>query len=239
MQMQEKKVKGFSVLELMVVIGIIAVISVVSFKPFQKWRSDRIVRSEAINLSSLMRDIFSQVQRGQYSFVQLELTKDGDQYSIVTNGMKTNKFTDYVRDKYDGTSKLKPFHEFYTRCGIDFSWDHTGSTDKDVLTVNEIFIDTDEVELGIDGSSEIDDEGGSVCFSKDGTYYSTAGIFLKGTGDTATPKEELYICSAKSSSSSCTFGADGPVQNNFFKIEWSRFGNISLQKWANGEWILQ
>ena len=238
MQMQQKKVKGFSVLELMVVIGIIAVISVLSFEPYQKWRSDRIVRSEAANVSSLMRDIYNQVQRGQYSFVQLEIMPGGAGYSISTNGMKIDGFTDLVRDKYDG-STLNPFHNFSQRCGMTFDWDHSGKNDQDVLTVNEIFIDTDDVELGIDGKAELDDTGGFVCFSKDGTYYSTSGIFLEGTGDSATPIEELYICSADSGVPSCTIGADGPDQKNFFKVEWSRFGNISLKKWANNQWILQ
>ena len=243
MQMQEKKIKGFSVLELIVVITIIAVISTVSFTPFQKWRSDRLVRSEATNLSVLIRDIFSQVQRGQYGFVQFEIIKDGDsgKYSVSSNGMKTTNFMAMVRNKYDGDT-LRPFHNYEDRCDMsepELSWDHQGSVDKDVLTVNEIFIDTNDVELGITGKAEIPDEGGRVCFSKDGTFYSPGGAFVEGTGDSVTTIEEFYICSAKSDIPSCTMGGEGPNQNNFFKIEWSRFGNISLKKWANGQWVIQ
>ena len=80
-----------------------------------------------------------------------------------------------------------------------------------------------------------------VCFSKDGTYYSPGGIFLKGTGSTPTP-ERLFICTVRSSGTGCTFGVNNEPpsdQKNTFALEWSRFGNISLQKWANGEWIEQ
>ena len=59
MQMQEKKVKGFSLLELLVVVAIIGVLSAVSFKPFMNWRTDRIVRTEALNVTAVIQNIFS------------------------------------------------------------------------------------------------------------------------------------------------------------------------------------
>ena len=68
MQMQQKKIKGFTLLELMVVIIIIGLISAIGFLPFQSWRSDRLARAGAVSVSSVIQDIYSQVQRGHYSF---------------------------------------------------------------------------------------------------------------------------------------------------------------------------
>ena len=221
MQMQEKKVKGFSLLELLVVVAIIGVISAVSFTPFMKWRSDRIVRTEAINVTSVIQNIFSQVQRGNYSFVQFKIQKSGDEYHVSSNGMGIERFTDLVRDKGDEFSP-NPFHDFTTRCSsleVNLTWDHQGSIHEDVLTVNKIEIDATKIELGVEGT-EVSE--GTVCFSKDGTYYSPGGDFI----DDSSPIERLFICS-KGSAAKCN--EDGG--ENTFALAWSRFGNISLKKY--------
>ena len=57
MQMQVKKVKGFSLLELLVVVVIIGALAGVGFQPFQKWRKDRLVRTQALQVSSVIQDI--------------------------------------------------------------------------------------------------------------------------------------------------------------------------------------
>ena len=241
MQMQEKKVKGFSLLELLVVVTIIGIISGISFKPFLKWRGDRLVRTEALNITSIIKDIFAQVQRGQYSFVQFEISKDDDTYSISSNGMGITKFTDLVRDKYSTGDTLKPFHKYQERCDETFSWDHAGAraADANILTVNNILIDATEVSLGVDGGKSITGDGGKVCFSKDGSYYAPGGAFL----EESTTHERLYICSG---GSGCTItttegedAKDTPDQNNFFALEWSRFGNITLYKWDGDGWVTQ
>ena len=54
MQMQEKKIKGFALLELIVVIAIIGAMSAAAFKPFLKWRTERMVRAQATETASLM-----------------------------------------------------------------------------------------------------------------------------------------------------------------------------------------
>ena len=125
MQMQEKKVKGFSLLELIIVIAIIGAMSATAFKPFTKWRTERMVRAKATETASLMRNIFSQVQRGQYSFVQFSVYTDTDTNEIVieTNGLGQEKFAALVRDKWNGTTP-KPFHRFEK----DALWTSTGMT---------------------------------------------------------------------------------------------------------------
>ncbi len=127
MQMQQKKIKGFTLLELLVVILIIGTVSTLGFTPFQKWRSDRMVRAGAVKVSSIIQDIYSQVQRGHYSFAQFRIhpvTDDGKKtWFISSYGMETENFTILVRNKYDASNNKTEFHKFETRCKSDLKWE--------------------------------------------------------------------------------------------------------------------
>ena len=70
MQVPEEKIKGFSILELIVVVVIIGIVSAIGYPNFTEWRKDREVRAAAVDIRSLIEGINAQVQRGQYVFVQ-------------------------------------------------------------------------------------------------------------------------------------------------------------------------
>ena len=73
------------------------------------------VTLRALNVTSVIQNIFSQVQRGTYSVVQFQVKKSGNEYHVSSNGMGIERFSDLVRDKYSG-STLNPFHDFTKRC---------------------------------------------------------------------------------------------------------------------------
>ena len=250
MQTQQKKIKGFTLLELMVVIIIIGLISAIGFLPFQSWRSDRLARAGAVSVSGVIQDIYSQVQRGHYSFVQFRVHpgdgEDDDTWFISTYGMETENFTTLVRNKYDSSNNLTEFHVFGERCKTNLQyegkimWDDQGypitSADKasKKLTVSSYEID-DKLSIGVPGNELAE---GTVCFSKDGSYYAAGGMFLSGSGgmgggDSAivgeepSVIEEMYVCQRESGATSCSLSTG---QENFYSIKWSRFGNIDMQK---------
>jgi len=239
MRPQAKNIKGFTLLELLVVILIIGVVSATAFTPYQKWKTEREVRSASIKISSVIRDIYSQVQRGIYAFVQFEVriegTNEDSSITVTTKGMNMETFTEYVRNKFDDDGNKQDFHEFDQRCSMDLNWTHDGIFDTDILSVNHI--QEDSILIGLPGDGTARD--GTVCFSKDGSYYSTGGMFLTGTGETAEAAEQLIICEKTDENSSCSLDDYPDDVEHFFSVNWSRFGSIELEKYFKGEWISQ
>ena len=62
MLVQEKNIKGFNVLELIVVLTIVGIISAVAYPNFSSWTKERQVRSGATKIQSFMKNIHSQIK---------------------------------------------------------------------------------------------------------------------------------------------------------------------------------
>ena len=259
MQIQQKKSKGISLLELLVVVMIIGLVSSLAFLPFQKWRSDRMVKAVAVESGSVIQSIFSQVQRGHYSFVLFRVHKgigeDSQKWFLSSYGMETENFTTLLRNKYTGDVK-RPFHVFETRCQSNLTFDgqlmwndqgypiNSSDEESKKLTVTSIEID-DKISLGVPGVTTLSE--GTVCFSNDGSYYAVGGMFLNPSED---EESELMGCEAESgspcpSNDDVTIveelfvcqndGTDTPCsveagQKNFYSVKWGRFGNVEMQK---------
>ena len=71
---QEKNIKGFNLLELVVVIVIVGIVSATAYPNFSKWKKEREVRQGAVKIKSLIKNINSQIDRGTFGFVQVRIT---------------------------------------------------------------------------------------------------------------------------------------------------------------------
>ncbi len=144
---QNQDIKGFTILELLVVVVIVVVISAVSYPRFNSWKADRELNQTAVSVVSMLNGIVSQSKRGSFPFVQFIATTsdEGGETSFETKGMSQSTF---VRQRAD----------------ILNSNDCTKSArvwDKDkVHFINK------EIKVNFVGS-------GSVCFSKDSSIYKS------------------------------------------------------------------
>ena len=228
MQVQEKNIKGFNLIELLVVIAIISVISAAAYPNFSSWKKAREVRGAAIEIKSLFTNINSQVQRGLYGFIQVEVTASttGGEVVVISKGMKLSNLAQKINNSEDDWNKDQT-----SRCAKDQDWDDEGMDSEGIksnkLEVNSLKFD--------DIAVNFEKKSGTVCFSKDGSWYSTAEEFDSSGA--------FYICEVKEIK--CDVKEDGDPndlnQDNLFALNWSRFGNITLEKWSKSksEWILQ
>jgi len=226
MQVQEKNIKGFNLIELLVVIAIISVISAAAYPNFSSWKKAREVRGAAVKIKSLFTNINSQVQRGLYGFVQVEVTATEDgEVVVISKGMKLSNLAQKINYSEDAWNVDQT-----SRCALVQDWDDKGMDEgikSNKLEVSSLQFD--------DIAVNFEDKSGTVCFSKDGSWYSTAEEFESSGA--------FYICEGKEIK--CDVKEDGDPndlnQDNLFALNWSRFGNITLEKWSKSksEWILQ
>jgi prepilin-type N-terminal cleavage/methylation domain len=139
---QKQDIKGFTILELLVVITIVAIVSAVGYPNFMEWSEDRKVRKASEQIASMLTNINTQLQRGNFQYVQ---------FQIIPNG--TSSTTIKTKGIYQDTYSAKINSKGSIQCSKDNSyWDET---------VQETVIDT----------PVHTDQQGSVCFSKDGTKF--------------------------------------------------------------------
>ncbi|MDB9704910.1 type II secretion system protein [bacterium] len=245
MRVQDEKIKGFNVLELIIVIAIIGVLSAVAYPNFSDWRKDRETRSAVVKIKSLIEGINAQVQRGQYAFVQVDVKEgelvSGDDGLIVTSkGMKPKTLATLLNT---GGSDwwVKPNE----RCNnVDQAyWDEDPDPDRDQI------IDLDKIEVRqivLDNvATTWRDKKGAVCFGKNDQWYSGNGELVSSSGGDLSVDSYLFICNRSRTRSQCDIdndtGEPTTEHDYLYVIEWSRFGNIKLEKWNKRdlEWIEQ
>ena len=253
MRQQQKSIKGFNILELIVVLAIISVISAMAYPNFNSWRKERIIRAAAIDIKNLLENVSAQVQRGSYGFAQVELSETSGSVTAVSRGMKNDRLLSKIRDAestwYTATENLRcrmSNNEGFTTdddpdTAEDESnsyWSDDGSvnidddSDNDLAQVN--VREFDDITLNFSGTEA------AVCFSTDGSWYQGNGEFEN--------VNVLYICNKSLAYNQCGIAVTGDPNiehENLYEISWTRFGNITMQKWVEDKrnniwkWALQ
>ena len=118
MQVLEKNIKGFNLLELLIVIVIMGFVSAVAYPNLSGWSKERKARGAAIKIKSLMEKINAQVQRGNYAFVQVFFIADATNVQVKSRGMKISTLNSKINDggnvwNADATSRCNIISDTY------------------------------------------------------------------------------------------------------------------------------
>ena len=237
---QDQDIKGFTILELLVVIAIIAIISAVAFPSFSKWSSERKVRAATEKVASMISNIATQTQRGNLAYSQLMVLAVPNQSSIfVTKGMGDKNFK----------NKLE---QGQINCPVSPTgyWDDFGKPTKNIQGLNfseyyEFFNPEDKV-IGESKIAVHFTLPSAICFGKGGNYYKATNALSKGSNiniiveGSATPNY-IVICTyenAKKNGNKCPTKGKA-LEKPAYLVKWSRFGNVSKFKWSGSDWNRQ
>ena len=224
---QEKNIKGFNLLELIVVIVIVGIVSATAYPNFSKWKKEREVRQGAVKIQSLIKNINAQIERGTFAFVQVLITNtSGTALEIESKGMTMQSLATRMND---GLSSWND--DPGSRCdqaAFDDYWDTDADDAGDLknfvykLTLEDVTTDISE---------------GTVCFSRHGKFYHHGRDLLPA-------RDFIYVCRRDFKGDLCNVEvgdnntrlpppAGNTNDDNYKTVNWTRFGDVTISKMNN------
>ena len=215
---QKRNTKGFSLIELLVVVALIGIVAGMGFPKFDTWKKKRHIESQHEKIGTYLTSAVSQVERGSYPYVQIKFSSVNNNYQVVTRALPQNKFS--LALNQGKTLSCSADNFLSSNGGIELS--------------NYSLSDKIKIFPSASGKTTF-----SICFSKGGTYFNKTG-----TADGVDPidfdggKTAIYnyivICSFETACIPKTRAFD----NFTYGIRYSRFGLIEKYKYSlsNASW---
>ena len=262
MRVQAKNIKGFNILELLVVMAIIAVVSATAYPQFNSWNKEREVRRAVEEIKSLMKNIFTQTERGTFGFVQVHFENTDEGLVVTSKGMTMQSLATKMNNGSDAWNNTPPSPR--DRCKTEQTTPPYWDTDMDNNATddegNRLFAEgfgeklkaaaysltLKDVIVAFPGTGE---GSGAVCFARNGRFYEGNDLLLKPVDDANSypqPYNFVYICRVELQSCPINPGetTDGYEKNpsdtkvkHLRSVKWGRYGNFSTGKWDGGAWV--
>ena len=232
-----KKIKGFTIFEVLIVLVLVGIISGIAYPNFSQWRKDRAVKNAAEKIRGIFLSTNAQVQRGLYGFAQVYISPNVDDvdaddpeilsFRFVSRGMKQKSIPQRKSDNQD------IWNDSAERCLMESGGQEGDFWDDDGEVSNKPEVGAFTLE---DVSLNITDAA-AVCFSKDGSLYGTNGGFINDNAFFGSSVWAIYICDGKNGE--CIIDEDededGETESVTYALSWSRFGNVTLYKYNSGD----
>ena len=233
MQGKQKKIKGFTLLEILVVVAIVSIISAVAYPNFSTWKRDREVAQASEKIANIFRTLTSKSQGGAYPYIQLYVCEGGTCNDMNTEGAVRFYGRGLFKNEFASIRNQGNVPD----CSEEaIDWANPAGNDR----------------IGFHGDDNISiqfaNDEGAVCFSQDGSFYSTElGIAdnnpIELPPNARQTENYILICDRNNAiNGSCPLNLAEGLEKPSYVIEWSRFGKITKYRFTErggGGWTQQ
>ena len=219
---QKQNIKGFTLLELLVVVAIVGIISAVGYPRLDTWISKNRVIAEAEKIHSLISLVTSQVERGYYPYAMIQF-ETGSPTVIKAQGVTQTTFN--KRIKKPGAPAIACEKSDFT------GWLDGGTKEWQEISTHTMHEDTFLDKL----SQASQSKEKTICFSKGGKYFKEPSglhwvVFDKDQNRSTA--NYITICHVNSQICDTQNKKFDPDEDyDAYLVKYSRFGLVEKYRW--------
>ena len=219
---QKQNIKGFTLLELLVVVAIVGIISAVGYPRLDTWISKNRVIAEAEKIHSLISLVTSQVERGYYPYAMIQF-ETGSPTVIKAQGVTQTTFN--KRIKKPGAPAIACEKSDFT------GWLDGGTKEWQEISTHTMHEDTFLDKL----SQASQSKEKTICFSKGGKYFKEPSglhwvVFDKDQNRSTA--NYITICHVNTQICDTQNKKFDPDEDyDAYLVKYSRFGLVEKYRW--------
>ena len=209
-----KKIRGFTILELLVVLVVMGVFTAIAYPNISSWITDREVKKEVYETVTFIKERKAEVTSGKYGMTQIVLKPNLEVYTMSPQ----NFFNTY--------QNISSSSSYKTNKQCDYAWRQSGFSRNSSLETLSFPINVSEVQVYPNGAHN--PSGTYLCITKDASIKFMQLRKTDRDPDTNQNVDMFVFCSnSNTTQSTCKFDAN---YDFMYKLNIDNFQNIKVYK---------